>query len=72
MENRVYEIDYSYARKTREFTYNPFDLTKVYIGDKEYHLLDSISNSKKKRKINADYSKVINKENEELKEYEGE
>ena len=72
IENRVYEIDYSYARKTLEFTYNPFDLTKVYIGDKEYHLLDSISNSKKKRKINADYSKVVNKEDEELKEYEGE
>ena len=70
IENRVYEIDYSYARKTLEFTYNPFDLTKVYIGDKEYHLLDSISNSKKKRKINADYSKVVNKEDEELKEYE--
>ena len=72
IENRVYEIDYSYARKTLEFTYNPFDLTKVYIDDKEYHLLDSIFNSKKKRKINADYSKIVNKENEELKEYEGE
>lgn len=71
IENRVYEIDYAYAKKTLEFTYNPFDLTKVYLNDKEYYLLDLISNSKKKRKINADYSKVVNKENEELKEYEG-
>lgn len=71
IENRTYEIDYSYARKTLEFTYNPHDLSKVYLDDKEYGLLDTISNSKKGRKKNADYSKIVNREDEEIKEYEG-
>lgn len=71
IENRTYEIDYSYARKTLEFTYNPHDLSKVYLEDKEYGLLDTISNSRSGRKKNADYSKIVNKENEEIKEYEG-
>lgn len=72
IENRTYEIDYSCARKTLEFTYNPHDLSKVYLQDREYEILDTISNSRKGRKKNADYSKIVNKENEEIKEYEGE
>lgn len=72
IENRTYEIDYSFARKTLDFTYNPHDLSKVYLDDKEYTLLDSVANSRRKRKKNADYSKIANKENEEIKEYEDE
>lgn len=71
IENRVYELDYSYLGQIIEVTYNPSDLSKVIVNKKEYYLLDSISNSTSGRKKNADYSKVVNKENEELKEYEG-
>ena len=71
IENRIYEIDYKYVKKKLDFTYNPFDLSKVYLDGKEYGLLDSISNSKRSRKKNADYSKIANKEDEEVKEYEG-
>lgn len=71
IENRVYELDYSLVGQNIEVTYNPGDLSKVYIDEKEYYLLDSYKNSTKPRKKNADYSKVVNKENEELKEYEG-
>ena len=34
-------------------------------------VLDSVSNSKKRRKKNVDYSKIVNKEDEEILEYEG-
>ena len=71
IENRTYEIDYTYARKTLEFTYNPDDFSYVYSDDKKYGLLDATINSRKGRKKNADYSKIVNKENEEIKEYEG-
>lgn len=72
IENRVYELDYSYSSQTVEITYNPDDLSKVYVNDTEYGLLDSVTNSTKGRKKNADYSKVVNKENEEIIEYEDE
>ena len=67
----VYEIDYSLVKRTIELTYDPFDLSKVYYNGKEYGLLDSVSNSKKRRKKNVDYSKIVNKEDEEILEYEG-
>lgn len=72
LEKSEYEIDSKYAGKRIEVTYDPFDLTKIYYKDKEYHLLDSVANSKKKRKKNVDYSKITNKENEDIKEYEDE
>ena len=73
IENRLYEIGYKYACKNIELTYNPFDLTKVYYDNQEFTLLDSVSNSRKKRKKNIDYSKIVNKEDgEDIKEYEGE
>ena len=71
IENNVYEIDYSLVKRTIELTYDPFDLSKVYYNGKEYGLLDSVSNSKKRRKKNVDYSKIVNKEDEEILEYEG-
>lgn len=71
IENNVYEIDYSLVKRTIELTYDPFDLSKVYYDGKEYGLLDSVSNSKKRRKKNVDYSKIVNKEDEEILEYEG-
>ena len=71
IENNVYEIDYSLVKRTIELTYDPFDLSKVYYNGKEYGLLDSVSNSKKRRKRNVDYSKIVNKEDEEILEYEG-
>lgn len=72
IENRIYELDYSYVGQKIEITYNPDDLSKVYVEDKEYQILDSVSNSTKGRKKNADYSKVVNKEDEEVIEYEDE
>lgn len=71
IENNIYEIDYSLVKRTIELTYDPFDLSKVYYDGKEYGLLDSVSNSKKRRKRNVDYSKIVNKEDEEILEYEG-
>ena len=71
IDNNVYEIDYSLVKRTIELTYDPFDLSKVYYNGKEYGLLDSVSNSKKRRKKNVDYSKIVNKEDEEILEYEG-
>ena len=71
IENNIYEIDYSLVKRTIELTYDPFDLSKVYYDGKEYGLLDSVSNSKKRRKKNVDYSKIVNKEDEEILEYEG-
>lgn len=72
IENRIYEVDYNMRGQKIEFTYDPEDISKIYCQGKSYGLLDSISNSKKRRKKNVDYSKMVNKENEEILEYEGE
>lgn len=71
IDNNIYEVDYSLARRSIEFTYNPFDLTTIYYDDKSYNQIDRQANSNKKRRKNVDYSKIVNKENEEIKEYEG-
>lgn len=72
INKKVYEVDYSMINQKLEFTYDPEDMSVIYHEGIAYPLLDSISNSKKKRKKNVDYSKIINKENEEILEYEGE
>ena len=70
INNNIYEVDYSLSKRSIEFTYNPFDLTVIYYDNKAYKQLDRQANSNKKRKKNVDYSKIVNKENEEIKEYE--
>lgn len=72
IENRIYEVDYEMRGKTIEFTYDPSDPSVIYVEDKSYKILDSVSNSKKRRKKNVDYSKIVNKENEDVLEYEAE
>lgn len=72
IENRIYEVDYGLKGQKVEFTYNPEDTSKIYYGEQTFYLLNRISNSKRRRKKNVDYSKMVNKENEELLEYEGE
>ena len=72
IDNNLYEVDYSLNRKTIDFTYDPFDLSIIYHDGKAYKQVDKQANSRKKRKKNVDYSKIVNKENEEIKEYEGE
>ena len=72
INKNVYEVDYELSKRTIEFTYNPSDLSTIYYQDKAYKQIDKNSNSNKKRKKNVDYSKIVNKENEEIKEYEGE
>ena len=72
ISNNVYEVDYELSKRTIEFTYNPSDLSTIYYQDRAYKQIDKNSNSNKKRKKNVDYSKIVNKENEEIKEYEGE
>ncbi len=70
ISNNIYEVDYSLAKRNIEFTYDPFDLSIIYYDDKAFELVNKESNSSKKRKKNVDYSKIVNKENEEIKEYE--
>lgn len=72
IDNNSYEVDYSLKGKTIEFTYDPFDPLIIYYDDKAYKQVDKQANSKKKRKKNVDYSKIVNKENEDIKEYDGE
>lgn len=63
---QFYEVPYKYVKQTITIKYDPFDLSKVYIYDDNFNLLhvcnkvDTISNSKVKRKDNIDYSKIIN------------
>lgn len=72
IDNRTYEVDYSLSNQKLEFTYDPENTSVIYHEGKAYSILDSVSNSKKRRKKNVDYSKIINKENEDILEYEGE
>ena len=72
LENKMYELDYAYTGKIVEVTYNPEDMSTVYVENKAYGLLDTVRNSTGERKKSADYSKVVNKEDEETFEYEDE
>lgn len=72
IEKRKYELDYSLAGKKVDVTYDPWNPEIIYYNEKAYTYLDEVKNSKKKRKKNIDYSKIVNKENEEILEYEPE
>ena len=72
LENKMYELDYAYTGKMVEVTYNSEDMSTVYVENKAYGLLDTVRNSTGGRKKSVDYSKVVNKEDEETFEYEDE
>lgn len=66
VHNKIYyEVPYKYVKQKIEFKYNPNDLEKLFIYDKDTLLhtckkVDTITNSKIKRKDNIDYSKILN------------
>ena len=70
IENNKYETDYSLRGKTLDFTYDPLDLSAIYNDGNKYELLNSVENSKKKRKKNVDFIKAVNMIDGSEKEYE--
>lgn len=72
IETHIYEVNHKLIGKMVEYTYDPFDLSYIYHEEERYVLVDRVKNSKAHRaKTNTiDYSKLINKEDEELLEHE--
>lgn len=73
IENNYYEVPFKYVGLTKEFRYDPTDLSKLYIFENENmeeicKLVDKIANSKVKRKNNIDYSKIVNDERDVIEE----
>lgn len=72
IDNHIYEVDSKLIGKMTEYTYDPFDMSCIYHDENKYELLDRTKNANAHRRHtnSIDYSKVINKENEELFDHE--
>ena len=67
LKNEYYEVPFKYIGQSKEFRYDPNDLSKLYLYENNIKILDiykvdKISNGKSKRKNTIDYSKVLNDE----------
>lgn len=72
INKKRYELDYCLSGRSVEITYDPWNPEIIYCDGKEYTYLDEVNNSRSGRNKSIDYSKIVNKENEELLEYEDE
>lgn len=73
-KNEYYEVPFKYVGQTIEIRYNPKNLEKLYLYEQnkmvtEISKVDKVSNSKIKRKVGIDFTKIVNDERE-VKEME--
>lgn len=62
IEKRKYEVPRECIGVEKAYTFDPENLSAVYYGSEKCRLLDEVSNSKKKRRVDISFRGIINNE----------